>query len=51
VVKKEKQKKVNFCTIGIVIGFVVLVISILWILVVNMYGGIDKDAEEVTWVG
>jgi hypothetical protein len=51
VVKKEKQEKVNFCTIGIVLGLVVLVISILWILVVNMYGGIDKDTEEVTWVG
>lgn len=47
----KKEKKVNFRAIGLVLGLIILVISILWIVIVNLYGGIDKDIEEVTWVG
>ena len=45
----EKGKKFNFRTIGIIVGILVVLISIVWVTVVNWF---DKDtSNDVTWVG
>ena len=45
-----KKKKVNFGTLGVAIGIVVVIISIVWVTIASLCRD-DRGGNEVTWVG
>jgi len=46
----DKKKEFDFGPLGIIIAVSVVVISIIWITVVNLHNDND-NLDEVTWVG
>ena len=46
----DKKKEFDFGTLGIIIAVLVVVLSIIWITVVNLHND-DDNPDEVTWVG
>ena len=47
----ERAKgKFRFTTLGIVLGIIVVVLSIVWVTVINLYQD-DPGANDITWVG
>ena len=46
-IAKEKNR---FTTLGIVLGIIVVVLSIVWVTVINLCHD-DTAANDITWVG
>ncbi|MDP2981811.1 MAG: hypothetical protein Q8O92_00590 [Candidatus Latescibacter sp.] len=44
------KEKFRFTTLGIVLGIIVVVLSIVWVTVINLYQD-DSGANDITWVG
>ena len=51
VVKEEKKKGFDYGTIGIIVGVLVVVISIVWATLGTFSNDDDKSGDGVTWVG
>ncbi len=45
----DKEKGFDFGTLGIIIAIFIIIISVVWITVVNLHN--DDNPNEVTWVG
>lgn len=45
----EKKKEFDFGTLGIIIGILIMVLSIVWVTLANLHD--DDNPNEVTWVG
>ena len=48
--KGEIGKSCNFGVLGIILGVLVVVLSIVWVAIMILSND-DKSGEEVTWVG
>jgi hypothetical protein len=44
------KKKMGFGTLGIAVGVLVVIVSIIWVAMINL-GREDRGGNEVTWVG
>jgi hypothetical protein len=49
-VAEGSKGKFGYTTLGIVLGIIVIVLSIVWVTVMNLYHD-DPDANDITWVG
>jgi len=49
-VAERSKEKFRFTTLGIVLGIIVVVLSIVWVTVINLYQD-DSGANDITWVG
>ncbi|MFA6471525.1 MAG: hypothetical protein WCU00_05725 [Candidatus Latescibacterota bacterium] len=48
---KEKSKgKFRFTTLGIALGIIVVVLSVVWVTIINLCDD-DPGANDITWVG
>ncbi len=45
----EKKKRFDFGTFGIIVAILIIILSIVWVTVANLYK--DDNLKEVTWVG
>jgi hypothetical protein len=44
------KKKMGFGTLGIVLGVMVVIVSIVWVAMINLTRD-DHTGNDVTWVG
>jgi len=49
-VTDKAKRTVKFGTLGIVLGVMVVIVSIVWVTMINICRH-DHGANEVTWVG
>ncbi len=49
-VTDKAKKRVRFGTLGIVLGIMVVIVSIVWVAIINVCRH-DQCGNEVTWVG
>ena len=45
----EKSKGFDFFTLGIILSILFLILSIVWVSVINLFD--DDNPDEITWVG
>jgi hypothetical protein len=50
IVAEGPKGKFKYSTLGVVLGIIVIVLSIVWVTVMNLYRD-DPDANDITWVG
>ena len=48
--KENSKGKFRFTTLGIVLGIIVVVLSVVWVTMINLYHD-DPGANDITWVG
>ena len=48
--KGEMKKRFDFGVMGIILGVIVVVLSIVWVVMMILSND-SKSCEEVTWVG
>jgi len=49
--EERKKKGVDFGSLGIMIGLVFVVVSLVWMTKMTLSGDEEKSGEGVTWVG
>ena len=49
--EESKKKSVDFGSLGIMIGLVFVVVSLVWMAKMTLSGGEDKSGDGITWVG
>ena len=45
----DKKKGFDFGTLGVIIGILIIVLSIVWVTLTNSHD--EDNPNEVTWVG
>ncbi len=45
----EKSKEFDFFTLGIILSILFIILSIVWVSVINLFD--DDNPDEITWVG
>ncbi len=49
--KEETEKGIDYGTLGIVLGVVFVIMSIILVTMLSFSQGEDKSGDGVTWVG
>jgi len=50
-VKDELRKGFSFGSLGITLGVVVAIISVVWVTMLRLSGKDDRSGDGITWVG
>jgi len=49
-VSEQSGRKIQFSTVGIIIGIILVVMSLIWVTRA-VISGKEQSGEDVTWVG